>query len=198
MSNTNTSVNSDREDLPVWMRTIDEETFYNSDPPTPTDDEPTTNASSKANAPSSDVPEPASPSDAVETDPESPHPLKETSSDSSSSDPTSGLATADPSESTEAEFSEMPLQRKLSLSTTDPSELPEPTPDLQPADLGYVRGDLNKQLEKAVSVLKTRYGEDFSKSLFLDVALRQILTDLHTHGKDSTLVLWLDSILHDR
>lgn len=94
--------------------------------------------------------------------------------------------------------SEMPLHQKLSLSMDDPSTLPDPDPDLQPAPLGHVRADLNQQLEKAVSVLDARYENNLSKSFFLDVALRQILVDLHMHGGNSTLVSWLDSLLPDR
>jgi hypothetical protein len=77
----------------------------------------------------------------------------------------------------------------------DPSDLPEPDPALQPTPVGSVRADLAQQLEKAVSVLGTRYTTSLSKSLLLEFALQRTLRELRTQGEESALVQWLDSVL---
>jgi len=96
-----------------------------------------------------------------------------------------------PSEPSEASS----LNQKLALSMADPSDLPEPDPALQPTPAGPVRADLVQQLEKAVSVLGTRYTTDLSRSLLLEFALQRTLRELRTQGEDSALVQWLDSVL---
>ncbi|MFB6232288.1 MAG: hypothetical protein ABEL04_14155 [Salinibacter sp.] len=198
MSTPSAAENEGRDDIPAWMKTIDEETFYCSDSssanetPSPSTSHDSPDRSSPVD--SSAEPPPAGPS--KEARPEYMNSADDASSSlHSSSDPAGDSPPADASEDQGTEVSKMPLHRKLSMSMGDPSGLPEPNPDLQPEVLGYVRAGLNKRVEEAVSVLDTRYGSGFSKSLLLDVALRQILTDLHTHGEDCTLVLWLDSIL---
>jgi hypothetical protein len=87
------------------------------------------------------------------------------------------------------------LDQKLALSMADPSDLPEPDPALQPTPVGSVRADLAQQLEKAVSVLGTRYTTSLSKSLLLEFALQRTLRELRTQGEESALVQWLDSVL---
>lgn len=87
------------------------------------------------------------------------------------------------------------LQKKLSISMGFPSEIPEPNPDLQPEMVGHVRADLNRQLEKAVSVLNSRYVKGPSKSLLIEFALRRTLLDLQEQDEESALVQWLDSVL---
>uniref|UniRef100_UPI000C9F8185 hypothetical protein n=1 Tax=Salinibacter altiplanensis TaxID=1803181 RepID=UPI000C9F8185 len=87
------------------------------------------------------------------------------------------------------------LDQKLALSMADPSELPEPNPALQPVPAGSVRADLFRQLEKAVSVLGSRYTATVSKSLLLEFALQRTLLELRTQDNESALVQWLDSVL---
>lgn len=87
------------------------------------------------------------------------------------------------------------LNQKLALSMAEPSDLPKPDPALQPTPVGSVRADLAQQLEKAVSVLGTRYTTDLSKSLLLEFALQRTLRELRTQGEESALVQWLDSVL---
>ncbi|WP_263785420.1 hypothetical protein [Salinibacter grassmerensis] len=87
------------------------------------------------------------------------------------------------------------LDQKLALSMAAPSELPEPDPSLQPVSVGSVRADLSRQLEKAVSVLGSRYATTVSRSLLLEFALQRILLELRTEGAESALVQWLDSVL---
>lgn len=87
------------------------------------------------------------------------------------------------------------LDQKLALSMADPSDLPEPDPSLQPTPAGQVRADLAQQLEKAVSVLGTRYTTDLSRSLLLEFALQRTLRELRKQGEESALVQWLDSVL---
>lgn len=90
---------------------------------------------------------------------------------------------------------ESALRKDLALSMAAPSDIPAPDPDLQPTPVGRVRADLDKQLEKAVSVLSTRYAADLSRTLILEFALRQTLFNLREHGEKSVVVQWLDSIL---
>jgi len=87
------------------------------------------------------------------------------------------------------------LRQELALVMTDPSDIPTPDPDLQPTPVGHVRADLDKQLEKAVSVLASRYGTDLPRSLVLEYALQQTLVQLREQGDASPLVQWLDSEL---
>jgi hypothetical protein len=87
------------------------------------------------------------------------------------------------------------LEQKLSLSMDAPSDLPTPSPDLQPTSAGPIRTDLNRQIETAVAVLGSRYTSDLPKSLVLEVILRQALLALHKHGEESPLVQQLDSML---
>lgn len=87
------------------------------------------------------------------------------------------------------------LDQKLALSMADPSDLPEPEPSLQPVPVGSVRADLSRQLEKAVSVLDSRYAATVSRSLLLEFALQRTLLELRTEGDESALVQWLDSML---
>lgn len=87
------------------------------------------------------------------------------------------------------------LRKKLSVAAGDPTELPEPDPDIQPTNVGQVRSELNRWLEKAVSILNTRYEREISKTLVLEFVIRRELVDLHVHGEDSPVVEWLDSIL---
>lgn len=85
--------------------------------------------------------------------------------------------------------------QELALAMTDPSDIPTPDPDLQPTPVGHVRADLDKQLEKAVSVLTSRYGTDLPRSLVLEYALQRTLVQLREQGNESPLVQWLDSEL---
>jgi hypothetical protein len=87
------------------------------------------------------------------------------------------------------------LSQELALSMADPSDIPRPDPDLQPTPVGHVRADLDKQLEKAVSVLASRYDTDLSRSLILEFALRRTIVQLREQGDESPLVQWLDSLL---
>ena len=108
---------------------------------------------------------------------ESDTPEKETSSPDSSSEPSSSLS------------------RRLALTMAEPSEIPEPAPNLQPTVVGRVRADLHEELEKAVSVLKTRYATALPKSLVLEFVLHRMLRALREDGTQSPLVRWLDSAL---
>lgn len=87
------------------------------------------------------------------------------------------------------------LGQELALAMTDPSDIPTPDPDLQPTPVGHVRTDLDKQLEKAVSVLASRYESDLPRSLILEFALQRTLVQLREQGDESPLVKWLDSEL---
>jgi len=87
------------------------------------------------------------------------------------------------------------LGQELALAMTDPSDIPTPDPDLQPTPVGHVRTDLDKQLEKAVSVLASRYESDLPRSLILEFALQRTLVQLREQGEESPLVEWLDSEL---
>lgn len=60
------------------------------------------------------------------------------------------------------------------------------------------RADLDKQLEKAVSVLASRYDTDLPRSLVLEFTLQRTLVQLHEQGDESPLVEWLDSVLPQR
>lgn len=168
--------NSAEDDLPVWMKTIDEDTFYNTTSTDASDETPSGDPSPLPENESSPAPTPASaPNDDS---------LGSGSSDS-----------GQPSDETVHEEARMSLRQKLSVSLTDPTGLPAPDPTLQPEALGPVRADLNEQVDRAVSLLDTRYSSTLSKSLFLDVALRQILIELHKNGEQSRVVSRLDSIL---
>lgn len=140
---------------PVWMQTVDEDTFYNAQ----TADEGNADTSTS----STEAP----------TDP----PPKNSSADSPDISETSSF------------------DKNLALSMAEPTDIPEPSPDLQPTPVGHVRADLDKQLEKAVSVLATRYASGFSRSLVLEYALQRTLVNLREDGDDSALVQWLDSVL---
>ena len=87
------------------------------------------------------------------------------------------------------------LIQELALVMTDPSDIPTPDPDLQPTPVGHVRADLDKQLEKAISVLASRYDTDLPRSLVLEFALRRTLVQVREQGDESPLVQWLDSEL---
>ena len=87
------------------------------------------------------------------------------------------------------------LDHELVLSMADPSDIPRPDPDLQPTPVGHVRADLDRQLEKAVSVLTSRYETDLPRSLVLEFALQRTLVQLREQGEESPLVQWLDSAL---
>ena len=87
------------------------------------------------------------------------------------------------------------MEQKLSLSLDAPSDLPTPNPDLQPTSAGLIRTDLNRQIETAVSVLASRYTSHLTKSLVLELILRQALLALHKHGEESPLVQQLDPML---
>ncbi|WP_103018958.1 hypothetical protein [Salinibacter altiplanensis] len=123
----------------------------------------------------------ASPTDATEqaTTPPPPSPGREEALSRGSAAPTEASS----------------LDQKLALSMADPSELPEPNPALQPVPAGSVRADLFRQLEKAVSVLGSRYTATVSKSLLLEFALQRTLLELRTQDNESALVQWLDSVL---
>ena len=90
------------------------------------------------------------------------------------------------------------LGQELALVMTDPSDIPTPDPDLQPTPVGHVRTDLDKQFEKAVSVLASRYDADLPRSLVLEFALQRTLVQLREQGDESPLVEWLDSVLPQR
>lgn len=141
--------------VPAWMQTVDEETFYNT--------EPNDDAS-------------ADPSTSSPTEPPAPTP--------------NNSSPVPPGRPGDSSFDE-----KLALSMAEPTDIPEPDPDLQPTPVGQVRADLDKQLEKAVSVLATRYTSEFSRSLILEYALRRVLLSLRQEGENSALVQWLDSVL---
>jgi hypothetical protein len=53
-------------------------------------------------------------------------------------------------------------------------------------------------LEKAVSVLASRYDTDLPRSLVLEFTLQRTLVQLHEQGDESPLVEWLDSVLPQR
>lgn len=119
---------------------------------------------------------------------------EETSSVSSSPSPPPAASDRSSAE-TNADGNSESLHTKLSISMGSPSEIPEPDPDLQPEVVGHVRADLNRQLEKAVAVLETRYAKGLSKSLLIEFALRRMLLDLQEQDEGSALVQWLDSVL---
>lgn len=87
------------------------------------------------------------------------------------------------------------LSRKLALSMADPSDIPTPDPALQPMPVGHVRADLDKQIEKAVSVLSSRYETDLPRSLLLEYSLQRTLLQLREQGEECDLVQWLDAKL---
>lgn len=142
--------------VPAWMQTVDEETFYNVE----------------SNDDASAAPSASSPTEAP-TDP--------------TPNNSSPVPAGHPGDSS--------FDEKLALSMGGPTDIPEPDPDLQPTPVGHVRADLDEQLEKAVSVLATRYASEFSRSLILEYALRRILLSLRQEGENSALVQWLDSVL---
>lgn len=148
--------------IPAWMQTVDEETFYNAG----TNDEASTDSASSSTAP---------PTDSRPQDP-SARPQAPSSNASQLSDGSS-------------------LKKDLALSMAAPSDIPEPVPELQPTAVGHVRADLENQLQKAVSVLATRYASGFSRSLVLEYALQRTLLRLRREGEDSAVVQWLDSVL---
>jgi len=111
------------------------------------------------------------------------------------SPPPSPEPQVDPPREAESHANASSLDQKLALSMADPSELPEPDPSLQPVSVGSVRADLSRQLEKAVSVLGSRYAATVSRSLLLEFALQRTLLELRTEGDESALVQWLDSVL---
>ena len=100
-----------------------------------------------------------------------------------------------PSLSTSSEDDPSALDQELALTMTDPSDIPTPDPALQPTPVGQVRADLDKQLEKAVSVLASRYDADLPRSLVLEFALQRTLVQLREQGDESPLVRWLDAEL---
>ncbi|MFO8099213.1 MAG: hypothetical protein R6T83_06260 [Salinibacter sp.] len=87
------------------------------------------------------------------------------------------------------------LLQKLRVALGDSAQLPALHPDHQPVAVGTVRADLNRQLEKAVAVLNTRYAQAVSKPLVLEFAVRRTLRDLQQHDTGSALVQWLDAEL---
>lgn len=87
------------------------------------------------------------------------------------------------------------LEDELALSMGTPEDIPDPDPDVQPTIVGEVRADLDKQLERAVAVLATRYDRTLSRSLILEYSLHRTLTSLREDAEDSPLVRWLDSML---
>ncbi len=87
------------------------------------------------------------------------------------------------------------LSQELALSMAEPSDIPAPNPDLQPTPVGHVRADLDKQLEKAVAVLASRYDADLPRSIVLEFALQRMLVEVREQGDESPLVKWLDSVL---
>lgn len=125
------------------------------------------------------------------------------STDEAGSDPSVRSSTEAPTDPSSNNSSSAPpgipgtssLDEDLALSMAEPSNIPKPHPDLQPTPVGHVRADLDRQLEKAVSVLATRYATEFSKSLLLEYALQRTLLNLREDGPDSELVQWLDSVL---
>jgi hypothetical protein len=142
--------------VPSWMQTVDEDTFYDADP------------------------------------------ADDTSTDRSVSSPTEAStqsAPSDPSSDPQRISEDSSLEKDLALSMAEPPDIPEPKPDLQPTPVGRVRADLDQQLEKAVSVLATRYASGLPKSLILEYALQRTLLSLRQDGADSALVRWLDSVL---
>lgn len=119
-----------------------------------------------------------------------PHPSKERASQENRADPqqTSSSTASGQEEATV-------LRRRLSIAMGDPSEIPQPDPNLQPTPVGHVRADLKRRLEQATSALETRYATGFSSSLLIEYSLRRTLLDLRERAEDSALVQWLDSIL---
>jgi len=116
--------------------------------------------------------------------------------DASEESPSSSPEPPSPSASTNGDSSS--LGQELALVMTDPSDIPTPDPDLQPTPVGQVRADLDRQLEKAVSVLASRYESDLPRSLVLEFALQRTLVQLREQGDESPLVEWLDSVLSQR
>lgn len=121
----------------------------------------------------------------------------ETSADTSPSSPDGPTAPPpnNPSSGSPEISGTSSFDENLALSMAEPADIPEPNPDLQPTPVGHVRADLDRQLEKAVSVLATRYASEFSRSLVLEYALQRTLVSLRQKGDDSALVRWLDSVL---
>ncbi len=113
-------------------------------------------------------------------------PVEEAPAASPSNGTSEGMSSTDDSSS---------LRQELALAMADPSDIPTPDPDLQPTPAGYVRTDLDQQLEKAVAVLTSRYSEDVPRSLILEFALQQTLLQLREQGDESPLVEWLDATL---
>ena len=116
-------------------------------------------------------------------------------SDASEKEALTEATSSPPSDEASVDADASSLGRELALATTDPSGIPTPDPDLQPTPAGHVRIDLDKQLEKAVSVLSSHYNTDLPRSLILEYALQRTLVQLREQGNESPLVQWLDSEL---
>lgn len=67
-------------------------------------------------------------------------------------------------------------------------------PDLQPLPAISLQVDVAERFEKVAASLESRYGDAFSKRLLLETVLRQAFADIQAHGKDSPLVLQLDTL----
>jgi len=85
--------------------------------------------------------------------------------------------------------------KKLSVMMGEPSALPEPHPKDQPKPIGPVNAEVERRLRTARAVLQSRYAEDCSQSLVVEVAVHAALKDLWEQGEDSVLVRQLDAVL---
>lgn len=122
---------------------------------------------------------------------------EEASVDSSaaSTDGSSDAPQQNPFSGTSERSAPSSFDENVALSMAEPADIPTPDPDLQPTPVGRVRADLDRQLEKAMSVLTTRYASGVSRSLVLEYALQRTLVNLRREGDGSALVQWLDSVL---
>lgn len=87
------------------------------------------------------------------------------------------------------------LKQHLDLVVGEAPGQPSDKPALTTKPNAYISEEVEKTLRGVVNVLETRYGTDFSKSLFVDYALRMVLLDVMHRAEKSEIVSWLDDTL---
>lgn len=89
------------------------------------------------------------------------------------------------------------LKQHLDLVVETVPGPPGDKPNLSTKPNAYVSEEVESTLRRVVNVLETRYGTGFSKSLFVDYALRMVLLDAFHNAEDSEIVAWLDETLEE-
>ncbi|WP_263786189.1 hypothetical protein [Salinibacter grassmerensis] len=68
-------------------------------------------------------------------------------------------------------------------------------PDLRSLPVDRMHADLVRYLNKAIAALDARYEKGFPKRRLIEVALRQVFTDLRMYQQESVMIRWLDALL---